>query len=233
MSSIGFIILIYSSMSSDRIDTTNPRYIKHPNGSSTMWDDGETLDAGSAIIIANNIAHRGVESCKHLVMCISPEIDCPQDDRRGYGADYTGVTAPSDYGVATDENQISWARGVAQMFGPFFIPADRDENYLRKVVVKLELYNASGTVYGYCYLTNNNQPPVNGYVAKSTFNSSATGEISQTVTLTSTSAALPNWAMIGQEGNPSVAVFRVYLWVGLRWTASGGNCSSISAFESR
>lgn len=220
-------------MSSDRIDTTNPRYVKHPASSSTMWDDGETLDAGTATIISNNIAHLGVESCKHLVMCLSPEIDAPQDDRRGYESGYTGVTAPVDYGTAPDENQISWVRGVAQMFGPFFIPADRDGTFLRKVNVRLELYNASGTVYGYCYLTNNNQPPTNGYVAKSTFNSSTSGEISQPVTLTTPTAALPNWVMIGQEGNPSVAVFRVYLWIGLRWTAAGGNCASISAFETR
>lgn len=217
----------------DRINESSPKYIKHPVATSGFWQDGETLDAGTAMIITNNLSHLAMEGCRQLVTSVGSNLDPPQDNSRGYNV--TDVTSPVDFAAVPDEQQISWSQKVAYRFGPFLIPADKDisaeRKSLRKVRVLLNLYIGSADCYGYVYLTQNPSRPTGGYIAKQTFTNSTAGSSVQEVTLDCQNPAMFNSIMPGQAGQ--IAVFQVYLWIGLRFTATGGDCLSISAFEIR
>jgi len=218
----------------DRINEASPKYIKHPAATSGFWQDGETLDAGTAMIITNNLSHLAMEGCRQLVTSLGGNLDPPQDDLTGYTG-ITDVGEPVNLATAPDEQQISWTQRTAYRFGPFLIPADKDitidRKSLRKVRVLLDLYIDSGNLNGYLYLTSTPARPSAGYIAKTTFSSSTGGFSIQELTLDCQQPVLANTIMPGQSGQ--VAVFQVYLWIGLKWDATGGDCFSISAFEVR
>ena len=212
----------------DRINEASPKYIKHPAYSSGFWQDGETLDCGTAIILENNANHLHEESCRQFITCIGPTIDAPQDDNRGFFG-FTDVTQPSDFTTAPDESQISWNTRTAYRFGPFNFINDQlaegsysVDSFPRKIRILLNLYTDSGNCYGYIYITDSPGKPAPGnYLGKVTFIDSTTGEHTKLVAIEPEITRLMG------------ATFSGYIWIGLRWGASGGECLSISAFEIR
>lgn len=231
-----------------RINESNPKYIKHPPYTSTFWQDGETLDAGTVMQMVSNQHHLNIESCRQLVCCLSPDINATQDDFRGFEG-YDDAAPPSDYNLAPDERQISWAIKTAMKFGPFVtVASDRtiteafiasrpgiiarpgvrgDIGRIRKVRVILNLYVTSGDCYGYVYLTSNSDTPNAGNIIyKKTFNVSDAGENIADVILGENEVDAA-----GDNSLLGVGVPGRYLWIGLRWTDPDGFVTSVSAFE--
>lgn len=212
----------------DRITEANPKYIQHPDWTSQMWQDGSTLDSGTAIIIENNLNHLHEESCRQLVTAVCAELDALQDDFRDFTG-YNDAGTPVDFSVVGDENQISWGSRSAFRFGPFQLIADQTnegqyspESFPRTIRIILNIYNDSSTMYGYCYLTQDpGRPSAGNYLAKSVFSDSTVGEFNKIVDLTPATNQVNG------------AVFPGYIWVGIRFGATGGQVLSVSAFEIR
>lgn len=219
------------------IDQTDPRWILIPDSTSTMWQDTATLDAGTAMILINNYNHIKEESCKHLLSISCAGYYPSQDHPDGYYG-ITDITQP-DLATAPDEYQISWNGRTGKRFGPFYIPVDGigtngagglSPGYIRNVIVKLQIYNNSGTVNGYCYLTASPSPPTDGYLAKSIFTETASGLIQRHCLLKTSEPTTPNARRVTDFASYSV---RVYLWVGVKFSVSNSDVLSISAFEAR
>ncbi len=224
-----------SSMTGQRFSSSNPKYIKHPTAGSGWVSDGEPLDAGTGMILANNISHLEYESCKHLFNATG-DIYPPQDDSSGWTGIGDGSAVVGTPSVQVDELQISWDRRTSMVFGPFVIPQDRELSSglrsLRKVVVHAGTYNGAGTELKiYAYLTPNKNNPSVGYYSKATTTTSAVGKVYKRLELTPTAPALENYTVPAEDGN-TVQVRQVYIWVGFK-LPTGSDVLSVSAFESR
>lgn len=94
-----------------RLDSTNPRYYRHPPAASAPLFDGAPLDSGSAHVLHNNVSHLAVENTRLLGHFVGPGDNLPADPFAGYGD-----ATPSDgaFGV------LSWAAPInGCVFGPF------------------------------------------------------------------------------------------------------------------
>lgn len=87
-------------------------YNKHPV--TAYLEDGDPLDAGSAIVIASNLNHLAYESCRHIVWdwrsgnAGKPPPGGPKPaDYSGY--ETTDERAPSYVADESNANRISWA----------------------------------------------------------------------------------------------------------------------------
>jgi hypothetical protein len=221
-------------MSSQRFSNSDPKYIKHPPAESGWLSDGDSFDAGSAMIISNNLAHLQYESCKHLVNCTG-DVYPPQDD----ASNWTGVNdeaSVADPDSQIEEIQIAWTRKTSLVFGPFSIPQDREisdgRKALRKVVVYVGTYNGSGTALKlYCYLTPNKNSPAYGYLAKKITTTSTLGKEYNRIVLEADTPSIENFPIPTENGNTQ-QIRQVYLWVGFKMP-TGSDLLSVSAFESR
>lgn len=220
------------------IDQTNPKWINIPNSESDMWKDTATLDAGTAMILISNFNHLKEESCKHLLSISCAGYYPSQDHPDGYYG-ITDYTEP-DLTSAPDEYQISWNGRTGKRFGPFYIPidgigntgaSDTPQGYIRNVIVKLQIHNNAGTVDGYCYLTADEIPPTGGYLAKSIFTTTTNGTFEKTVVLIP--SASETRTSIQYDGGYASYSIPVYLWIGMKFSASSSDLIAISAFESR
>jgi len=222
-------------MVSQRISSTNPRYIKHPGSESGWVSDGEPLDSGSGIIISNNLAHLKEESCKHLLH-VTGDIYPAQDSLDGWSGITDGSFVPGDPSAQGEELQISWARRTSMVFGPFVIPQDNElgdgTRTLRKIVLHIGTYNGTGTdLKILCFLTPNKSNPSLGYLAKSTTSTSVSGKVYKRLVLEPVAPTLENFPMLAENGNIS-QVRQVYLWIGFLMPINS-DVLSVSAFESR
>lgn len=220
------------------IDQTNPKWINIPNSESDMWKDTATLDAGTVMILISNFNHLKEESCKHLLSVSCAGYYPSQDHPDGYYG-ITDYTEP-DLATAPDEYQISWNGRTGKRFGPFYIPvdgigytepSDMPQAHIRNVILKLQIHNNAGTVDGYCYLTADEKPPTEGYLAKSIFTDTTNGTFEKTIPLIPLAFELRT--RIEYDGEYSSFSIPVYVWVGMKFSASNSDLIAISAFESR
>lgn len=104
-------------------------YIKHPDSTATdLWGDGAPLDAGTAMILASNAAHLGIESLRQLVTDPTTktyQLASGKDTWEGI-VDASGPT-PSDASASTAGFQrVSWGPDFTRRYGPFHVIADRE-----------------------------------------------------------------------------------------------------------
>ena len=97
-----------------RQSLTNPsRYLKHPAAGSWLLD-GETLDAGSAIVLDSNLGHLLTESYRHLLWEVKAIV---YPHKAGTG--WTDLTDTSNPSGATGASTIPWDQTLARRWGPF------------------------------------------------------------------------------------------------------------------
>lgn len=222
----------------ERINSSSPRYIKHPASDSNMWKDGKTLDSGTAIIIDNNLSHLSEISTRHLVSCFG-QMTADDKSTNNYGFDgLIDVTAPVDPSTEDNETSISWSRGVSYRFGPFVMPMDKSlsdgRKTIRDIVVHIGLYNANGSsLKGMIFVTPDSNPPRNGYLASATFTDTTTGAVQIRTVLQHNSTFSENNSFPSTGDGRVVYVRQAYIWIGFQWNHASSNIVSINAFETR
>ncbi len=129
-----------------------PYYRAHPAAASIALNDGDALDAGSAIDIDSNINWLEYEGCRPLVNSLGGQ-------RTSYVTallslvGYDDVPAPQfdgTYSTVALNQQILWGPNTCYRFGPFDIIADRvvqsgaadGRVVLRPIKMAIDLYSA-------------------------------------------------------------------------------------------
>jgi hypothetical protein len=219
---------------------TPGRYIRHPDDSSTYWQDGHTLDAGSGQVFDSNINWLVEQSCRHLAMDTFAEPG-PMVNLNSVAETWANLSGwdvpeapvfsasgPDDRTIRVGE--ISWERPFAHCCGPFVLIADRivTDNVgasLRDVVVEIDYVRdtaPASELWLYAALSGSDSPP--DVVAPWAFArkrvSSGTGQQQYPLTL-SVNHALDAYAdgatLVSRPaaGNAQVMVQCVvgYLWV--------------------
>lgn len=209
------------------------RYIKIPASTSDMWAAKEPLDAGTMMILENNINHCSVESCKQLFTTLNGTVLINQDnppDNNLFDTPTTTDTNPL--------NDISWSKRTAYRFGPFLSPFDA-----RSLMLKIQIYN-TGTTNLYTGITYDSFPPT--YTDDYRFELITLTDIGETIQTSilqpSTVFILdPNFEPVNSfltdsiNGNAAneIQKFFYYVWVGVLVDNSSSNIVSISGFEIR
>lgn len=223
---------------SEVINSTSPRYMKHPPSGSPMWKDGKTLDSGTAIIMDNNLSLLSSIASRHLITCFG-QFEVSGKATNNYGFDgLVDVTAPADPATEDDENSISWSRDVAYRFGPFIMPMDKElsdgRKTIRDIVFYIGLNNYNGTdLKCLIFATPDSNPPRHGYLATAGFTDTTTGASNTRVVLEATSEFPESSPFPTTSDGRNVFARQVYLWVGFQWNHANSNLLSVNAFEVR
>ena len=229
-------------MTVKRLDeATNPRYIKTPPITQQTYADGEPLDAGTAMILTNNINHLSIESCKNLFNCLQPNIDISGNQEGGYYAGFP-VKEVSTNTVLQEEQPhtlISWGENTALRFGPFLSPFDG-----RKLLVKLGIFNGNQTDV-LVYITRNAAPPTESnnslLYSKTTLVDVEDYELSITLEpsrLWNVSNLLTSLDRFPTDTQGSYATNYIqkkvyWVWLGLRTTSKNTSLAYVSGMEIR
>lgn len=151
-----------------------PRYIKHPPGGAGWQGDAKAIDAGSAMILDNNLSHLSHESCRHIGTAMGPgELDA------GQNGTWTGSPAPENRsyddvpyreppttggGTVKAAELVAWDERTCHEWGPF--PAIQDRPLPnggygpRKVRVSVHVSTDSdGLLWLVAALTDSPDPP--------------------------------------------------------------------------
>jgi hypothetical protein len=115
----------------DRFDTgTNSRYIKHPPaGATSFWRNGQPLDAGSAMVIDQNISCLALKGTRNLFIDRGPGLlpDLSKNNAwSNSGAGFADTSPLAAGTVPTGLGAIPWDIRDARQYGPFVLIADRE-----------------------------------------------------------------------------------------------------------
>lgn len=109
----------------ERLSTTAPRYIKHPAHGEGWAGDSVPMDAGTAMILDNNLSHLSNESLRHWGSALGPGSNVSAatvngstgyDDIESYVTDAFGSSAAK---------VVAWDVRTSFCFGPFALIQDR------------------------------------------------------------------------------------------------------------
>lgn len=215
-------------------ELTDPKYIKIPPSTSDMWATTEPLDAGTMMILENNINHCSYESCKQLFTTLNSQLTINQDNPSDDTLNDFVSTTDSD-----PTNDISWSMRTAFRFGPFLSPFDE-----RQLMLKLHIYNAgvSELLIGISYNASRPIPPTDPYTFQ-TISLTDIGESIETVVLYPSNIFIlnpefepfNNFYTDSVNGNASSEISKLfyYVWVGMLADNNSSNIVSISGFETR
>lgn len=105
--------------------TNPPRYIDHPPAGSSLLANGRPIDAGTEMILRNNLAQLAEESLRHLVCEGQVQLQAANGSTYGWDGltDSSGPTLIGT-GQAAQGASISWDQRTACSFGPFNLIAD-------------------------------------------------------------------------------------------------------------
>jgi len=213
--------------------TSVTRRLRTPT--STEWRAGEYVDAGLAMIVSHNLAHRQRESLRQIASALGPGTIT--NAMRGYtfqGTPLRDVTDPVTYSGLTS---ISWDLQTSRRFGPFYAVRDRDVTdeppTWRTVRVCLDVTASNLTVLA-CLTQGLEFPAPESYVA---FESTTSTAWRTVLTLDlDPSRALAEAATrcrdFGGETEQSSAA-ACSLWVGWYGTSGTNSVWTISAHEVR
>ena len=227
---------------------TGAVYLKHPaaDASGGPWSDGAPLDAGTAMIVTNNLGVLHRESGQQLVSDLGPGTTVFVN---GAGWSTFSDEDIPDAGVRTrQEQEIAWNREVSRRYGPFPLVVDRlmaDGTVRpRKVRFTVRAFSDGTNTYSlYVAATASSAPPSDGYLdlKKATFTSASvtnygagTGMTGPTLDLDFSAAGLAIQDVPcgppDDSGAGTARVALVYLWLG--WKAVG-TCGwhAVSAWE--
>lgn len=213
--------------------TSVTRRLRTPT--STEWRAGEYADAGLAMIVSHNLAHRQRESLRQIASALGPGTIT--NATRGYAFLGTPLRDVADPGSYSGINEIAWDMQTARRFGPFYAIRDRDVTdeppTWRTVRVCLDVTASNLTAYA-CLTQGLEFPAPESFVAFESTTSTA-GRTVLTLDLDPSRAlaeAATRCRDFGGETEQTSAA-QCSLWVG--WYGNGGTNSvwTISAHEVR
>lgn len=204
---------------------------------SDEWRSGEYVDAGLAMIVSHNLAHKQRESLRQIATALGPGTIT--NSVRGYTFQGVPLEDTHDDGIYTGVRAISWDEQTARHFGPVFLIADRDVTdqppTWRSIRVNLDV--TAGGMDLFACVTNAGVLPSEG--AFLAFDS-ATSSAGRTFVALDLGLSRANLVAVPQRCRRSTgssvessACAAVSLWVG--WYGTGGTNSvwTISAYEVR
>jgi hypothetical protein len=223
-------------------------YIKHPAPSNWLAN-GESLDAGSMMIIDSNISWLQRESVRHLVTQVGPGLVENYEASENVYTGIEGITAPPSGFTLVPHMEIPWTRATTRRYGPFPVICDEKDStgeaIPRAIKVSVGLtYTSTVTVYLALTLTPDRAAPYNGdYLVFNKPTVQASGSAT-TATLTIANpvprSRLQAWHSRRVTATPSqfrsmTNVLPVYLLVGVRSVGIATACGidSVSAWEVR
>lgn len=227
-----------------------PRYIKMPTpGGSAPFGDGWPHDAGTMMIVDNNVSWLVRESCRHWVSTWGPgAVDAFQTTTTRWTG-FSDLAPPSTSGWTTNAWQlVPWTPRDSRVLGPFPGICDRPLDggiTLRTVHVSMDVrVAASDTVTGVFALTStpSRESLFEGnYLAITTTASTGPGQSRLTGTLSSTMPLglgdTEGWPCRAgsSSGRSLVAVVPVWLWFGWQMNGPNTGCAinGLSAWEVR
>ncbi len=204
--------------------------------SSGEWAAGEYVDAGLAMVIASNLAHRQRESVRHLAASLGP--GAITNEVRGYTYSGTPLDDVTDPGTYSGLTTISWDLQCSKRFGPFYLIADREiadqPPTWRKLRVNVDCTAANLTVLA-CLTTELDLPSETDHVAFAQSTSSAgrtivTLDLEPYATLSTTPRTCRRASGVAVEQTPVAACS---LWVGWYGVSGSNSVWSIDAYEVR
>jgi hypothetical protein len=236
-------------------------YIKHPAPSNWLAN-GESLDAGSMMIIDSNISWLQRESVRHLVTQVGPGLVTKYEAAVNVYEGIEGITAPPSGLTFIDHERIPWTRETTRRYGPFPVICDEKDSTGEAIprairVHLLMTYTTSDTnVYLALTTTPDRAAPYNGDYLAFAMTPPATQPTTQTFTLgasgtvTTATLAVANpvprtnhelWHSRRVTSAPTqyrsiTRVLDCYLFIGVRAVDAGAAaCSidSVSVFEVR
>lgn len=240
---------------------TAPVYIKHPVAGGDWVTDSGFMDAGTAHILASNIAHLAEESVRPIGYALGPGV-LEQYQNGTWTTTYTignltwrdalfedaSTVAPSSNNAFT---QIAWDHRTAHRFGPYAAIQDRalDAGGYGPRTVRVDVRvdaPASSDLYLFAALTSGPEQPDQEAIAIASGAGTPTALAAvpntglQTVSMT-LSAANPvpesePWSCrtTGAYGKSVVTIAPLWLWVGwYRHGAGSAAVISVSAYEVR
>lgn len=105
--------------------TNPPRYIDHPPVASSLLANGKPIDAGTEMILRNDLAHCAEESLRHLVTDGNPQFDTKGSTTTDGWDGLSDASRPTGGGGwASDGTLISWDQRVALSYGPLNLIPD-------------------------------------------------------------------------------------------------------------
>lgn len=142
------------------------QWIDIPGDTSSLYDDGVSIDAGTAMILASNEAHLSQESLHHHVMDASRLLFDPGGGKDTWTdvADVAGPSAASVAALPLDEayKSVSWMIRYRR-WGPFFPIFDRlstdGQSVCRSLRIVANFFNSGGsTAIAHAIVTTHNDP---------------------------------------------------------------------------
>lgn len=199
------------------------------------WVAGEYVDAGLAMIVSSNLAHRQRESTRQLVTALGPGTF--SNGVRGYTVLGTPLDDSPDPGSYDGVTEIAWDWQTALRFGPLYLLGDRDVTdeppTWRTIRVSLDVSATSATYYA--AITTLGELPSTTALAFAESTSTA-GRTRLTLDLSPSRDLVPTPLTCrrpdGSAPEQSL-VAQVNLWVGWYGTSGTNSLWTISAFEVR
>ncbi len=225
-------------------NTSNPHYVRHPAANTGWLQNGQPLDAGSVMIVDNNLSHLNVENLRHLVSSQNWSFNTGDAVSINYGwSAFPDLDVPTSPTTEHEYNQIAWTRPVSVRWGPFAIPVDKaltgGRATIRDIKVNFSFYNATNNSPSkfYCFLTDTEvrpNDPAGGYLAGTSYSNAVLNYNTCSLTLTCSQAMSDgNNHMTATPTGDAVYVQQVYLWFGFAYNHVSSSWTSLDAFETR
>ena len=226
-----------------RLSTTAPRYIKHPAAASAWVQDARFIDAGTAMMIDNNLSHLSHESLRQLAAMSGPgSLTASQNGTwvtaigtRAYDDVEPTTTAASHPIKAT---LIAWDARVSRRIGPIVAIQDRllaTGGYgPRKIRVYARCELSAGTMHVLAAMTPTESPPNTGTLVFAGELVAGTSTVDIDLECPSTIQPVSPWTARPSTGRGAVShpVAEFYVWIGWCLHAGGsGAIRSISVLE--
>lgn len=211
--------------------TSTTRCLHTPTASE--WEDGDAIDAGTAMILSHNLAHLQAESLRWLGGGPGPGA-CVNN--RGWTTRVLADTQDTaDY---VETGVIAWNQETSRILGPYALIADRERAGDRttwreiKVVVDANAGSGSSLVLYVCATLAGHRPSRETRLVITSLTAS-NGRARNVLTVSLTADLAPGTFACRGGGGESVGVVLVDLHVGWSSTNAADAIVALSAFEVR
>lgn len=200
--------------------------------STSVWLNGDSIDAGTAMILDSNLSQQARESLHHLGTAIGPGVVY---SNTGSFADLLDQVTPTN--PAAPLQEISWAQRTTVCFGPFDLTCDKrtdDGNVPRSIRVWIDVNKgASESLTCYAAVTQGPGIPTPEIIVGSTsFILSGSGRAGLQLEMSITPFA-PSTRRSSQSPYETSPYADLTVWVAWRSTNVADAVYAVSAWEVR
>jgi hypothetical protein len=217
------------------------RYFKHATDGALA--NGDPCDAGSLMIVDQDLSHQAHEGVWHLFSEPGPDATDTGDDPHGYGGLRPPVSPPPR-GFTDNHQKIAWGQATARTYGPFNLLLDRTPTNVTtsggrgfRLVVQTTAVTGSSLQLYAAVTPEGKSPWENDMLASSGWLTVASGTQTTTIDLVPDGNVVRlqrrwRYRSSGAVGNEAV-VIPVQLWLGWYSTDDDDAINAINGFESR